>query len=244
MEPFPLQAPPFDGNSRIVAAGNAFAWLREGWALFAAYPGPWIALTVVLLVFVLGVLIVPLVGKLAVNLLTPLLAAGMLLAGEKASRGDRPEIADLFAGMKRQTSELAMLGVLYMAALLIVLAVVFVLGGASVWSFAMGSPLGIGLAFGGIIFALLLSLALALPIAMAIWFAPALVVFNKMAPRAALTASFYACLKNPLALLVYGIIILVLLFFAALPVMLGFLVLLPVIAGSLYASYRDIFVAN
>ena len=244
MEHFPLQAPPFDGNSRVVAAGNALAWLRAGWALFAAYPGSWIALSVVLLVLVLGVLIVPLVGALAVNLLTPLLAAGMLIAGEKVSRGERPEITDLFAGLQRRTSELVMLGVLYMAAMLIVLAVVLILSGASVWGLAMGSPLGIGLAFGGIIFTLLLSLALSLPIIMAIWFAPALVVFNNMAPRAALTASFYACLKNPLVLFVYGLIIVVLMFFAALPVMLGFLVLLPVIAGSLYASYRDIFVAN
>ena len=35
-----------------------------------------------------------------------------------------------------------------------------------------------------------------------------------------------------------------LMFFAALPVGLGFLVLIPVLSGSIYASYRDIFVAN
>ena len=36
----------------------------------------------------------------------------------------------------------------------------------------------------------------------------------------------------------------VLAFFAALPIGLGFLVLGPVLAGSLYASYRDVFVAT
>ena len=89
-----------------------------------------------------------------------------------------------------------------------------------------------------------LTLALSLPVFMALWFAPALVFFNGMAPIAALKASFDACLKNTLAFLVYGLIVLVLDFFAALPVMLGFLVLIPVLAGSLYASYRDVFVAN
>ena len=44
--------------------------------------------------------------------------------------------------------------------------------------------------------------------------------------------------------LALGLIVMVLMFFAALPVFLGFLVLVPVLAGSVYASYRDIFVAN
>jgi uncharacterized membrane protein len=44
--------------------------------------------------------------------------------------------------------------------------------------------------------------------------------------------------------LVYGLITMVLCFFAALPVGLGFLVLGPVLSGSVYASYRDIFVAT
>jgi uncharacterized membrane protein len=43
---------------------------------------------------------------------------------------------------------------------------------------------------------------------------------------------------------VYSLIVMVLMFFAALPVGLGFLVLVPVLCGSIYASYRDVFVAN
>ena len=36
MESFPIPAPAFNGNSRVVPPGNAFDWLRQGWALFAA----------------------------------------------------------------------------------------------------------------------------------------------------------------------------------------------------------------
>jgi uncharacterized membrane protein len=62
-----------------------------------------------------------------------------------------------------------------------------------------------------------------------------------MAPVAALKASFSANLKNWLVMLVFGLIVLVLCFFATLPMGLGFLVLMPVLYGALYASYKDIF---
>jgi len=245
LHPFPLAAPPFDGNSRAVAAGNGFDWLKQGWALFVVNPGVWIAITIVLLVVMLGLMIVPLVGSLAANLLTPLFGAGLLLACRKAADGDRLEIADLFAGFKQNTGDLVLVGVLYMAAMLVVLLVVLLLGGGSVvGGLMLGRPAGVGLALGGMLLALLLSLALSVPLFMALWFAPALVVFNNMPPMAALKASFNACLKNTLAFLVYSLIVMVLMFFAALPVGLGFLVLIPVLSGSVYASYRDIFVAN
>ena len=244
-QPFPIPAPAFDGSSRVVAPGNAFDWLRQGWAIFIVNPGVWIALALVFLVIVLALNIVPLIGQLAAQLLTPVLAAGLLLASRKASDGLNPEIGDLFVGFRTNAGNLVMIGVFYMLAMLVIFAIVMLLGGGSVaGGLMMGRGIGLGLALGGVLLAMLLTLALSLPVLMALWFAPALVFFNGMAPTAALKASFNACLKNTLAFLVYGLIVLVLAFFAALPVMLGFLVLIPVLAGSLYASYRDVFVAN
>jgi uncharacterized membrane protein len=174
-----------------------------------------------------------------------LLVAGMLLACQKISNGGTPEATDLFVGFKQSAGDLVMLGLLYMLGMLIIFAIVVFLGGGGLaGGLMMGSPIGVGLALGGVMFAMLLSLALMVPLCMAIWFAPALVFFNNMPPVDALKASFNACLKNTLPFLVYGLIVMVLMFFAALPVGLGFLVLLPVLAGSVYVSYRDIFVAN
>jgi uncharacterized membrane protein len=105
-----------------------------------------------------------------------------------------------------------------------------------------GQPgVGTGIGLGGILVASVLSLLLGAPLLMAIWFAPALVYFNDMAPVAALKASFSANLKNWLVMLVFGLIVLVLCFFALLPMGLGFLVLMPVLYAALYASYKDIF---
>ena len=245
MASFPIPAPAFNGNSRVVPPGNAFDWLRQGWALFAANPGLWIGLTIVLLVIVLGVQIVPLVGTLAAHLLMPVLVAGLLLVCRKIDEEERVQIDDLFAGFKQNAGPLVMVGVLYMVAMFAIVVIVVVVGGGSVAGGLLSAqPAGLGVIFGGLMLSLLLSLALSVPVVMAVWFAPALVFFNHMQPVEALKASFEACMKNVLAFLVYGLIVLVLAFFAALPVGLGFLVLIPVLAGSVYAAYRDVFVAN
>ena len=245
MASFPIPAPAFNGNSRVVPPGNAFDWLRQGWALFAANPGLWIGLTIVLLVIVLGVQIVPLVGTLAAHLLMPVLGAGLLLVCRKIDEEERVQIDDLFAGFKQNAGPLVMVGVLYMLAMFAIVVIVVVVGGGSVAGGLLSAqPAGLGVIFGGLMLSLLLSLALSVPVVMAVWFAPALVFFNHMQPVEALKASFEACMKNVLAFLVYGLIVLVLAFFAALPVGLGFLVLIPVLAGSVYAAYRDVFVAN
>lgn len=243
MEHFPIPAPAFDGASRRVEPGNAIDWFRQGWAIFVVNPGIWIAIMVLVIVIHVGLAIVPWIGPLASHLLTPLLAAGMLCACQKVAREEAPEINDLFTGFRRHTGALVLLGVLYMLAMLGVFLLVFLfVGGGIAGGLLLGNPVGAGIAFGGILLAALLWLLLSVPIVMAVWFAPALVVFNKMQPVAALKASFNACLKNAIVFLVYALIAMVLCFFAALPAGLGFLVLGPVLAGSVYASYRDIFI--
>ena len=245
MESFPIPAPAFNGNSRVVPPGNAFDWLRQGWALFAANPGLWIGLTVVLVVIVFGLQIVPLIGTLAAHLLMPVLGAGVLLVCKKIDDEGSPQIDDLFAGFRQNTGPLIMVGVLYMAAMLAIVLIAVVIGGGSLAGGLLSAqPAGLGMMFGGLMLSMLLSLALSVPVFMAVWFAPALVFFNNMQPVEALKASFDACMKNVLAFVVYGLIVMVLAFFAALPVFLGFLVLIPVVAGSVYAAYRDVFVAN
>jgi len=245
MSDFPIPAPAFDGKSRTVAAGNAFEWLSQGWALFVVNPGMWIALTILLIVLTLGLTIIPLIGALATNLILPVLGAGLMRICQKAENGEALDVADLFAGFKHNSNNLIMLGVsLLVGSLLIFVIVVAVGGGGVAGALVTGSPINIGLALGALLLAVLLSTVLMVPLAMALWFAPALVFFNNMSALDALKASFSACLKNTLAFLVYGLIVMALLFFAALPAGLGLLVLMPVIAGSTYASYRDIFVAN
>ena len=245
MDHFPVAAPEFNGRSRCVGMGDSLAWLRQAWVSFVAWPGQWLALTIVFLVIELGLSIVPLIGQLAASLLTPLLVAGFIHAARKAATGNRPEVSDLFHGFSCRSSELLLLGVFSMIASLLIVLVPVIIGGGSLVSVVMAPyPLGVGVALGGMMFALLLSALLSIPLMMALWFSPALVLFNRMSPLPALRASFDACLKNVLPFLVYSLILLVLAFFAALPALLGYLVLIPIVFASMHAAYRDIFLAD
>jgi uncharacterized membrane protein len=57
-------------------------------------------------------------------------------------------------------------------------------------------------------------------------------------------ASFAAGSKNLLPMVIFGVFLVVALFFAMLPVGMGLLLLLPVFSGAVYASYRDIFMGS
>ncbi len=119
-------------------------------------------------------------------------------------------------------------------------------GGGAFMAMMMGSNPGMNVGAMGVSFllAMLVVLALAVPLYMALWFAPSLIVFNNAKPVDAMKASFFACLKNIVPFLLYGVIMLVLCFIAAIPFGLGFLVLGPVAIASIYASYRDVFAAD
>jgi uncharacterized membrane protein len=67
------------------------------------------------------------------------------------------------------------------------------------------------------------------------------VALDNISALAAMRMSFVGCLKNVLPFLLYGIVMLILSFLAAIPVGLGFLILFPVMMASMYTSYRDIF---
>lgn len=246
---------PLIADGRRVPSGNGASWLARGWDLFKEAPGMWILLTLVYWVLALIIHIIP-VGGLAFYLLSPLLLAGLLLGCESLAHDDELELGHLFAGFKHNAGSLLLVGLLYLVgivAIFVFAAVVFVLvaGGASLAVLIKGAELGDLpelLASTGIVFSALLAvlvfLALIVPLLMAYWFAPSLVVFHELEPLEAMKMSFIGCLKNWGAFLAWGVLALVLSIIATLPAMLGWLVVWPMFIGSIYASYRDIYVGD
>jgi uncharacterized membrane protein len=239
------QAGNFHTEGRTVAAGRGWDWIVEAFALFRKQPGIWILTAVVLGVLFIVISMIPLLGSFATALLFPIFGGGLMLGCKAQDQGGPLEIEHLFAGFRQKTGDLVMVGAFNLIGwVIIVFAVVAVIGGGVFMGVMRGGIEGAGLSIASLLIAMLLVAGLSVPLYMATWFAPALIVLQDMAAGAALKASFFACLRNWIPFLVYSVVLLVLGIVAAIPALLGFLVLVPVLAASVYTAYRDIFCAS
>lgn len=240
---FPLAPAPFTGECREVDPGACFDWLRQGWTMFMEHPAIWLGCAVLMLVSLLAISIVPIFGQLAVNMLLPMYAAGLLQICRHQSDGQDPQIGDLFAGFRHNAGALVTVGLIYTAGVFGLAFLAFLLISGGVLGGAVtGRVGGFGIALGGVMLAGLLVFVLSVPVVMATWFAPALVYFHDMKAVPAMKASFAAGVRNWVAMTVFGVLMMVAMFFAMLPLTIGMLLVLPVFSGAAYASYKDIFV--
>lgn len=192
--------------TRYPAARGA-AWLREAYAMFSAARLPWILL-LLLYYFVMSLVdFVPFIGQLAVPVLKPVFAVGFLAAAWAQERGGRPELRQLFQGFRSNLWALLPLGVLLLAGItLSVLATALVDDGKLLELLSGKAKLDEEtLAGGAVQRAMLFGAACALPVLLALWYAPALVVFHECSPGRALSLSFRAALLNWRPLAVYGV---------------------------------------
>jgi hypothetical protein len=231
---------------RTIDADRGVGWWSEAWAMFVRSALMWVALAVIFFVGLAVVGMVPVLGSVAGALLLPVFIGGWMLAARKVQDGGALEVGDLFAGFQgERMSALLVLGVLLLAAMIVIGLVAGMLGlGAVFGMFAGGmhrSTGGMMAAMGAAMGALVVALVLGTLVTMALWFAPALVVFRKMPPIEAVKLSTVAVLKNALPFLVYGLIYIVASIVASIPLGLGWFVLLPLSLLTVYVSYRDVF---
>jgi uncharacterized membrane protein len=258
----PYQAPASDVNQPItseageltgphsVSAGRGWSWLAGGFQLFTRSWLIWIVNIVIFSAIMLVIGIIPIVSIVS-TLLSPMFMGGLMAGCLALDRGDELTVGHLFEGFQRNAGALAGVGGLYLLGLLllgITAAVMVMVTGASI--VGMNGELDatnqaeVAAQMGpAMLIVVLLIAALAIPLVMAVWFAPPLVMLHDMGAVEAMKLSFRGCLKNILPFLVYGIIAFVLAILAVIPVMLGFLILGPMLIASVYVAYKDIYLA-
>ena len=233
---------------RKIEAGRGWRWIADGFGLFRKNPPIWIALFIIYFLIVIVVSIIPVVGPLLMTLLAPVFTASFMLACRNMEAGEELELGYLIAGFKHNTGQLITVGRLYLVGSITILGLMMMAGGGSILgAAALGQMQGtepnqvmIG-AMGGTLVALLVAFALLVPLLMAYWFAPALVVLRNMTAMDAMKLSFFGCLRNMWPFAIFGVIAFILMMIAMIPFGLGMLILVPVLNASIYVGYKDVF---
>ena len=234
-------------NIQSVAGGNGWQWIVAAFGLFKKNPLIWIVLHLVLMLIGVTLSMLPVIGPYLLYLLTPLLLGGIMTAAKDIESGQDIEIAQLFRGFRQNTSHLITVGGVYLVGQVVISGVMMTLGGPEFQQALKVGVEGIDPASitpevaSRILTALLAGTALFVPLAMATWFSPALVILDNQPGFAALGESVRACLRNMQAFLVYGVVSLLLLIVASIPFGLGLIVWIPVMVLTIYTSYRNVF---
>lgn len=243
---------------RTVSAGHGWSWLTEGFSLFRRSPGVWLALVLILFAATNVLRFIPILGVVFV-LLMPVFIVGLMEGCRALERGEPLQIGYLVQGFRRHPAQLVTLGGISLVGNLVVMMIMFEVGGDAMATIAKGISQGasappsqaeINAALPAVGRAMFIGSMLSLPLLMALWYSPLLIHFHDAPTLEALKSSLVACVKNALPLLVYGAVIFAALYIGMRIVMplgrydLALWLLAPVVLPSMYASYKDIYLAG
>lgn len=209
-------------------ARRGIGWLAEAYAMFRTAKLAWVVMITFYCLLMVVIASLPLVGPVLIWVLKPVFAVGMLAAAWTQERGGRPALPQLFQGFKANVRALLSLGFVLVAGMAAAWYVTSLLDGGvlnelmSAQQSRAGTTDGQGgpgvdertvealITSGRLQRSALILVLLALPTFLALFFAPALVVFQDAGPLAALGASLRAALANWRPLIVYALAIIAL----------------------------------
>ena len=230
---------------RQVDGKQGWQWIVSGFLLFRRVPVVWIVLCTTLVLIAATLALIPVAGQFIFTLLSPVFLAGLMIGCRTLERGGQLEIAHLLAGFRNTATPLITIGGIYLVGQVLIFGAAMLIGGETMRDLLIAGKRvdenELQEVMSSSLSALLVALTLSIPLMMAAWFAPVLVIFRNMPAIEAMRISFFACVKNIVAFQIYGFTLVVLTIIATMPYGLGLFVLVPTLFASIYASYEDIF---
>lgn len=185
------------------------AWLVESYAMFSRQRLPWIGMLFGYYFVLLVVELLPWIGVFVAPIIKPVLSVGFLAAAWTQERGGKPGIRMLLQGFGSNLRALLPLGVVFVAGISIALGATALIDGGQLLDLLYGAgpsadadPTATArhvqatLSTTRVQLAMLFGALCALPTLLALWWAPALVVFQDARLLTALGASLRAAVAN------------------------------------------------
>jgi hypothetical protein len=233
-------------EGRGVPAGQGWRWIADAWGFMEGQRLVFIGVILLFWLVQLALNFIPVLGPIASTFLFPFLTAGIVIGCDAVRRGGQLEVGHLFAGFQRHTNKLLLVGAVSFALYILMAIVMIAILGVTVGMAFLGSgtpPAAEELEqiIVPVLLAVLVVIALSVPVTMALLFVPPLVVLHDYEVFPAVRTSFVACLKNVLPFLIWGIAGALLWLFSSILIIIGWLIVGSLLMVSLYLSYRDIF---
>jgi len=233
---------------RQVNAKQGIQWLLSGFYMFRRAPLSWVFICGALFLIAISTALIPYAGSFIFTLIYPALLGGIMLGCRDLEEGKPLEISHLFSAIENHLVALFTVSAIYLMGFILVSGLAVIIGGPQMTDLLLYGKrvdetelMGV---MSSMLTSLLILLTLSLPLMMASWFAPMLVIFHKMPPVIAMQQSLLACLRNIIPLSVYMIVLTLAVVIASLPYGAGLVILIPTMYASMYVCYKDIFLGE
>lgn len=220
--------------------------MREAWQIFIARPLLWLVVAIIYVILLSVSVFLPIVNLLF-GLINLFFVAGVAYIAYQIDVGEETSIGDLFIAFQQNAGQQVVLFLLsVVGVVLLMIPMALMMFFAAMSGMASGDNPNILMSSASLGFWLLSLLAMMffIPLVMAIWLAPILILFHELSAWTAMKLSFKACLRNILPMFVLGVVLMICGVIALIPFGLGYLVMLPVSLIVTYVAYKDILIGQ
>ena len=194
----------------IVPPRTGVTWVKLGFKTFLQQPLAMSGLFFMFMALLSIASMLPFIGAVVALALLPAATLGLMAATQEATKGKFPMpsiLISAFRAGKQRLNAMVILGAIYAAGFLAIMAVVSLIdGGQFAKIYLVGGKITEEVVMqADFQIAMWVTLAFYLPLSLAFWHAPALVHWHGMTPVKSLFFSFMACYKNMGAFTVYGL---------------------------------------
>ena len=235
----------FQKVNHIFQAKN---WLISGWKLFKKKPLTWVFMVLIFNIFVIVGSTFS-IGRFIVALLLPVLAGGIFIALDKASRDEPIGLENLFSVFKDKPilKILLTVGAIGMGVVALTMLLQTLTGTEYTVKLDSSKVDGVSIEDSVDVFEKVSEGGMFTTLIPWLWswallFGIPLVAVNREAAIPALKHSLLACMFNFVPFVVFFVMIVLLTIISILPVGLGLLILIPVLFSATYFAFREIYV--
>lgn len=187
---------------------TGWLWVKEGFALFRKQPAEISTLFIAYMFLMLIIGIVPLLGQILPIVLMPVFSVAFFQACTQIEQNKKVYPNLLALGFRApEFRSLLKLGVLYLIAAVIAVGASMLVDGGVFWQLMSGDKAldAETIRQSNMTTAMMFSALVYLPAGMAFWYAPYLIMWQKMEVRKAIFYSFFAVKRSGKAFIVYGL---------------------------------------